>query len=293
MSAPVWAREGADWPHRSASSFVSAAGLRWHVQRMGAGPPLLLLHGTGAATHSWRDLMPLLAARHEVIACDLPGHGFTSRRQGGRAALPWMARAVGDLLATLGVAPALIVGHSAGAAVAVRMVLDGRVAPVPIVALSGALLPFPGPMHAWAGGIARLLFVNPLVPRLLSWHGASTGAARRMIAGTGSVIDARGMALYERLFACSGHIEGALAMMADWDLVALERDLPRLAVPLTLVAPAGDRFVAPDVAARVARLVPQATVVPVERLGHLAHEEDAAQVAAIVERAFSAAAAGG
>ncbi len=36
----VWNRDGADWPNRDSSSFVEAAGLRWHVQRMGEGPPL-------------------------------------------------------------------------------------------------------------------------------------------------------------------------------------------------------------------------------------------------------------
>ena len=59
-----WATDGADWPNREASRFVEAAGLRWHVQVMGAGPVLLLLHGTGASTHSWRDVMPKLAAIH-------------------------------------------------------------------------------------------------------------------------------------------------------------------------------------------------------------------------------------
>ena len=36
------------------SRFVEAAGLRWHVQILGNGPTLLLVHGTGASTHSWR-----------------------------------------------------------------------------------------------------------------------------------------------------------------------------------------------------------------------------------------------
>lgn len=75
----LWERDGADWPNRAASRFVTASGLTWHVQAMGApeAPVLLLLHGTGAATHSWAGLAPLLAARFRVIAPDLPGHGFT------------------------------------------------------------------------------------------------------------------------------------------------------------------------------------------------------------------------
>ncbi|MDU3043759.1 MAG: alpha/beta hydrolase, partial [Bradyrhizobium sp.] len=58
---PNWSVDGKDWPNRAASRFVDAAGLRWHVQMMGEGPVALLAHGTGAATHSWRDLAPLLA----------------------------------------------------------------------------------------------------------------------------------------------------------------------------------------------------------------------------------------
>ena len=80
MSGPRWEREGRDWPNRTYSRFVQAARLRWHVQLMGDGPALLLLHGTGAATHSWRALAPLLAERFTVVAPDLPGHGFTQGR---------------------------------------------------------------------------------------------------------------------------------------------------------------------------------------------------------------------
>ena len=68
---------GRDWPNRAASRTVRAAGLNWHVQVMGSGPVLLLAHGTGAATHSWRGLAPLLAQHFTVVAPDLPGHGYT------------------------------------------------------------------------------------------------------------------------------------------------------------------------------------------------------------------------
>ena len=51
MAGLRWERDGLDWPHRQASRFVEAAGLRWHVQQFPVpGAPLaLLLHGTGAA----------------------------------------------------------------------------------------------------------------------------------------------------------------------------------------------------------------------------------------------------
>jgi len=117
----VWERDGRDWPNRQASRFVQAVGLRWHVQVMGAGPVLLLLHGTGASTHSWRDLAPLLAKSFTVIAADLPGHGFTSTPPAHRLSLPGMAQSVAELLRVLDLRPTLVAGHSAGAAILVRM----------------------------------------------------------------------------------------------------------------------------------------------------------------------------
>ena len=126
MSGLVWSRDGADWPNRDSSSFVEAAGIRWHVQRMGEGPPLLLIHGTGAATHSWRGLLPLLAQHFSVIAPDLPGHGFTQSPPAHRLSLPGMAADIGALLRKLEVRPEIAVGHSAGAAILARMCLAGR-----------------------------------------------------------------------------------------------------------------------------------------------------------------------
>ena len=74
-----WERDGADWPNRAASRFVTVGAMRWHVQVMGSGPVLLLLHGTGASSHSWRDLAPRLARHFTVLAPDLPGHGFSAQ----------------------------------------------------------------------------------------------------------------------------------------------------------------------------------------------------------------------
>lgn len=283
-----WTRDGVDWPNRDASRFVRAGGIDWHVQVAGEGPPLLLLHGTGASTHSWSTLLPLLARDHRVVAPDLPGHGFSSARPSGLASLPWMAKTIGALLGALDIADPAIIGHSAGAAVAARMALDAVTAPPAIVAINGALLPFHGVAQHLFPAIAKVLFLNPFVPRLLAWRAqAEPHAVERLIGGTGSTIDARQMAFYARLFRDSRHCDAALAMMANWDLNTLERDLPRLAAPLTLIVGDKDAFVPPARAAQTAALVPGATVVTLAGLGHLAHEEDAVAVDAAIRAALT------
>ncbi|GEO82345.1 alpha/beta fold hydrolase BchO [Pararhodospirillum oryzae] len=269
-----WQRDGLDWPNRDASSFVSAAGLRWHVQQAGQGPVLLLLHGTGASTHSWRALLRPLARHFRVVAPDLPGHAFTDPLPLHRLSLPGMAGAVTALLRRLDVAPAFVVGHSAGAAVALRMTLDGGMAPQGIISLNGALKPYGGSAGRVFSSMAKVLFANPLVPWMFAWSAGDGGRAEQVIRNTGSSLDREGMALYARLFQSPNHVGGALGMMAGWDLTTLNRDLPRLRVPLLLVGAERDRAVAPSQAERVTTLVPGARSLILPNLGHLAHEEN-------------------
>lgn len=279
-----WEREGRHWPNRDSSRFVRASGLRWHVQRMGRGPAVVLLHGTGASTHSWRALAPLLAPHLTVVALDLPGHGFTQALPAHRRTLPGMARAVSDLLHAMDEAPALAAGHSAGAAVLLRMCLDGRIEPRAVVAFNGALLPAPGGYGGPLAPVARLIARAPLLPRLFAWGASDPAVMARLLGNTGSVLDAEGAAFYARLARSPGQVSGALAMMAGWDLLPLERDLPRLRAKLVLVAGGGDRMVPPAEAERARALLPSAEVVAMPGLGHLAHEERPEEAAALLLR---------
>ncbi|MEX6508050.1 alpha/beta fold hydrolase BchO [Jiella sp. M17.18] len=288
MSRPLeWARDGRDWPHREASRFVSAGGTSFHVQILGAGEPLLLLHGTGASTHSFRDLAPLLAADYRVVMLDLPSHGFSGRPRWRQPSIAGMRDLVAEVLDQLEIAPAYAAGHSAGAAVLLRMAIDGRIAPKRIVSLNGALLPFPGVAAHLFPGLAKLLFLNPLAPRFFSWRARHGDAVARLMESTGSTISREGLAFYERLLASPAHVEGALSMMANWDLEGLRRDLPRLCVPLTLVTGTRDRAIPPEVSERVARMVADASVVSLPGLGHLAHEEAPDRVADVMREAFA------
>ena len=91
-----------------------------------------------------------------------------------------------------------------------------------------------------------------------------------------------GLDLYARLVRSPGHVSAALAMMAHWDLEQLEQELPRLTLPVWVVAAENDMTVPASQAALVARRLPQARQVLWPMLGHLAHEESPAQCAALL-----------
>ncbi|MEO7709356.1 MAG: alpha/beta fold hydrolase BchO [Caldimonas sp.] len=290
MATPLnWERDGGSWPHHEASRFVRAGGLHWHVQQMGEGPLALLLHGTGASTHSWRALMPLLARHFTVVAIDLPGHAFTGTPPAAQLSLPGMAglvaAVVSEIVRELALDVDLVIGHSAGAAIGARMVLDGRLAPQRIVAINGAFLPLAGLPGLLFPPVARLMAATPIAPQLFARRSWDERAVERLIGGTGSKLDTHGLALYGRLVSDPRHAAGALGMMARWDLRPLARDLARLQNPLTMIVGANDLAVPPRDAQRVQAIVPTGVGCSVEVVaaaGHLVHEERPGEVAGLV-----------
>ena len=275
----IWDEDGRDWPHRALSRFVQAGGTRWHVQIGGSGPAVLLVHGTGSASHSWRHLVPLLLPHYTVIVPDLPGHGFSGLPQDGRYGLDDLARGVSALLDVLKLTPALVAGNSAGAAVVARLSLDSRTPPSHLISFNGALLPLSGVSGVLFPPLARVAAASPWVAFLFSRSAADRKAVERMVQGTGSTLDATGLDLYQRLLRSPGHVEAVLRMMAHWRLERLAGDLPRLVPALTLVTGLADRIVPPATADAVRQLLPSARIERLPGLGHLLHEEDAAVAA--------------
>lgn len=284
---PIWSREGIDWPNREASRFISAGGIKWHVQSMGSGPVLLLLHGTGAATHSWAGLMPLLAQNYRVIAPDLPGHGFTGTPNGKGLSLSGMAALVGALVTALDVSPFAIIGHSAGAAIGAELILSHRDNAHHLIAVNGAFKPFDGPAAHIFPTVAKLIALNPVTIFALASGGGDKARVKKLLDGTGSKLCDRQIELYARLFGTTGHVAGVMGMMARWELSKLVPRLPKLSVPLTLIAASGDLTIAPEVSAHVAEMVHGSKLVTMPGLGHLAHEEDPIAVARLIHAALA------
>lgn len=267
-----------------AGSFCHSAGVRWHYLAAGRGPRLLLLHGTGSACASWNRMVAELAGRFDVLAPDLPGHGCSTALPAGQSGIDAFAAAISTLLTDQGKAPDIIVGHSAGAAIAARMALADGAERTAVLSINGALRPLAGWSALAFVPLAKLLGASPFVARRLA-HAVATDprAARRLLDATGSRIDAGMIAFYESLLRSPAHVAGTLRMLSNWDLRGLLPDLPRLGARLTLVAAAGDRTVSPRDAQRVHDAVPGSRLLCLPALGHLAHEEAPAVLARAVE----------
>lgn len=270
------------WPYRDASQMVPAGGVSWHVQRFGTGPVLLLIHGAGASTHSFAPLARELSGAFEIVMVDLPGHGFSGPMEAPE--LPLVAQALGALMTRLDAAPSIVAGHSAGAAIALRMTLDGLIQPRALVGLAPALQPYGGAADGIASKMARLALLNPLTPRLVSMR-ANEQSIARLINRTGSRLDEDGLSRYCELLRQPGHIAGTLRLMAHWKLRPLLADLGRVTAPATMVLGENDRATPPDEAWAAARRIPGCQQVRLPGLGHLAHEEDPGHTADIIRQA--------
>lgn len=283
-----WLKEGPSWPNHDASRFVSVRATRWHLQQMGhedqSKPDLLLLHGAGATTHSYADLLPLLAKDFKVTALDLPGHGFTTMLGSGRPNRQNVAQGIAALLQKEGVKPALVVGHSAGAAVAVQLVADQLIDPAGLVSMNGSFYPFSGMAQHMFPVFAKVLFYNPIAPKLFAAGAKNPKRINKLIESTGSQLTDAQISLYRRAFRSSTHVEGTLEMMANWNLETMAGLLQSLSLPVLQIIGTKDGTVKPSAARKTATLLQSGQLEEFDGYGHLIHEEIPAKIAQTICR---------
>ncbi|MGR3868496.1 alpha/beta fold hydrolase [Streptomyces graminifolii] len=130
-------------------------GYRRAFRMAGAGPVLVLIHGIGDSSATWTDLIPDLARTHTVIAPDLLGHGASDKPRADYSVAAY-ANGVRDLLTTLGIESATLLGHSLGGGVAMQFAYQFPERTERLVLVS-------------AGGVGRE--VNPVL-RLVTLPGA-------------------------------------------------------------------------------------------------------------------------
>lgn len=273
-----WPEDARNWPLTQYSRMVLHRPHRWHVQEAGEGPLMLLIHGAGGATQSFRGLFPILAKTNRVIAIDLPGQGFTQMGAQQRCSLDHMSEDLRALCASQGWVPDVIIGHSAGAAIALRMWELGLRPQGGIVGINAALGNFKGVAGWLFPMMAKALAITPFSARLFA-STTTRASVRQLVQGTGSTLDDEGLELYYRLATDRAHVDATLSMMAQWSLVGLLGRLNEITCPVHLITAAGDKAVPPQVSADAVQRLPDARLTALRQWGHLVHEENPALIA--------------
>ena len=249
------------------------------VLSSGSGPATLFIHGAGASADSFVPLMRCLRPFGAFIAPDLPGHGRSRWLGDHRSGILDMASALRDLAEASGDGIAWIVSHSAGSVVSAALAHD--LAPRGHALINPAFHKFSGTAGWLFPAMARRMARSSVVPALAAAALGNRVAVRQLLQSTGSAVSPDMIDRYLCLARSSGHVQGTLAMMADWDLEEIgDRPFPAdAAVSILLggndltVPAERNRRIARDWGARLIEF----------RGGHLIHEEDPRPVAEAIE----------
>ena len=248
-------------------------------------PPVLLIHGLIASAESFRKLVDHLPADRDYFALDMPGAGYSERPTIGDVSFHGMAAAVGEAVRVLGLERPILLGHSHGGAIALRLAASGTV-PLSGLVLVSSAHPFSRyedrlvRFYLTAIGRQFALLLPRLPARILLF------GFRRM-PGERGAITAEDYAPYLQTLRVPGTIPHILRMLESWaaDMHQLGRDLQAkpLAVPAFVLWGERDIVVPVSTTAELMQVLPHGGLTVLERIGHLPIEEDPPACAEAIE----------
>ncbi|HRP11970.1 MAG TPA: alpha/beta hydrolase [Terricaulis sp.] len=269
-------RVEARWPAQG--RMIEADGARIHVRETGpAGAPrVLLLHGANANLNElWGPFAAELSRDFRIIAMDRPGLGYSTRPRRGHQ-LAAQARLAAEVLKQTGEGPAIIVGHSLGAAVALRVALDAPALVRGLVLLAPLATPWQGYPVWWARlaatPVLSHIFCGLIIPNL------GPALARANIdnnflpgAAPENYYDKSAVGLAFRPLAFRSSAQDVCSASAE--LAVQAPRYPEIFAPAIVITAEKDRVISPKRHARaLAAALPAAELVIAPDCGHMPHQ---------------------
>ena len=231
------------------SQFVEVDGMRVHVRERGAGPALVLVHGSNSALFTWEGWAAELAGKRRVIALDLPGHGLTGPHPQDRYSAKDMAEFLDHVMTAL--------AH------------PERVDKLILVDAAGLPREEPRPLVLRVAGWPILGPISTLVtPRFVV-----AASVREVYGDPGKVTDELIDRYYDLLLR-EGNRRATRIRLSMPDDTAAARRLGELRLPVLILWGARDRWILPKYGERFRDAIPGARLVVFGELGHVPMEED-------------------
>lgn len=257
---------------------VRVGGVDMHYVEVGSGPVLLLLHGLGASTFSFRRLLPLLAPHMRAIAVDLKGFGYSDRPSDGDYSLSAHARAVRDFMDVMGIERASVLGHSLGGAIAMHLAAAFPERVERLVLVSSASQ---GEVGRAVFGARFLRLFLPLVAVLTLQNRRFRSFSLRSAFYDPASLTDEVMEGYIRPTRIKGHLRALGELMVD-RAKDPRIDPSAICQPTLIIWGSGDRWLPPSNGRRLQRQIPGARMVVVDRAGHLVPEEQPEETAGAI-----------
>ena len=246
-------------------------GTRLHVRDSGRkdAPTIILLHGFGASLHTWEPWARALAGTHRVIRLDLPGCGLSPPDPTGDYTDARSMQLLMALMDQLGVARASLVGNSMGGRIAWSFAARHPEQVDKLVLISPDGFASPGFEYGKAPDVpASVKLMRYVLPKpLLRMSIAPAYADPKVLTDELAT-------RYHDLLLAPGARDAMIQRMQQIALTDPVPWLQKIQAPTLLLWGEQDAMIPFTNAADYARAIPNNTLVPLPRLGHLPHEED-------------------
>jgi pimeloyl-ACP methyl ester carboxylesterase len=261
-----------DW--REHQRWIVLDGSPVNTIELGAGPPLVFVHGLSGSWTNWLEQLPVFADEHRVLALDLPGFGHSPMPQ-REISIPGYARLLEQLFDQLDIDAAAVVGNSMGGFIAAELAIAFPQRVERLVLVSAAGISTHENVRA-RRAIPTLRRLERLVAAYSAWLASkSESVARRprlreatlgVVARHPGRLPAALAAEQLRGAGAPGFLQG-LAAVTDYHF---RERLPEIACPTLIVWGDRDRLITVRDADVFADLIPNSRKVVFEDTGHVA-----------------------
>lgn len=272
----------------SQAQYVEADGVASRVAEWGSGPPVLLIHGASSTLSVFEPTVaPLLAPTYRLVAYDRPGMGLSKDRPDNADTLKVQADVAAGVIEAMEMERPIVVAHSFGGAVALRLALDHP------ERISGLVL-IGAPAYDWPGGVAWHYHWSsaPVVGGLFN-HVLSRpfvgGALKSGVEGTFSPQeppDDYVEATNSKLAVTPGpmHANARDVKNLKSELIAQSPRYPDIDLPVAILVGDRDGVVSYELhSKRLAETLPNVRIEVLEGVGHAPHEAAPQKLKALVE----------
>jgi pimeloyl-ACP methyl ester carboxylesterase len=277
--------EYGDWEFRE---WRSHYGVRRSQNTDANKPPILLIHGFGAAMDQWRDNIPALAAEHTVYAIDLLGFGASEKPPTDYSIYLWVEQVLSFWQKFVGV-PMIIVGNSIGALVAAIAASHHPEIAAGVVTISlpdieafNALVPkWLQPLERAVKAIVNVIFVKPLF-YLFRQPWMIRFVLKGIVYCDRDRVDDQLVEIIAKPArdrqAAEAFVRLNRSINKPHYSPSLTQALSKLQVPLLILWGSSDRLIPPSEGKRLVQYAPNASLVYLENTGHCAHDDSPERV---------------